>query len=66
MILLKTIELKLTHANAYYEIAYAYEEIGYIKEAIESYKKFIFYSPPENYQIIEIAKNRIQILENFN
>src|SRR3990170_1092392 len=59
----KAIELNPEYPDVYFNKAQLCEKTGRIREAVETYKEFIRYAPPQYSRIIEHAKQRIIKLE---
>src|SRR3972149_1948442 len=59
----KDIEINPEYPDVYFNKALLCEKTGRIREAVETYKEFIQYAPPQYSRIIEHAKQRIIKLE---
>lgn len=59
----KAVELNPEYPDVYFNKALLCEKTGRIREAVETYKEFIQYAPPQYSRIIEHAKQRIIKLE---
>lgn len=59
----KALEINPGFAEAYFNKAVACERVGRIREAVEAYKGFIQYAPPQYALYIERVRQRIKELE---
>ena len=59
----KALEINPGFTEAYFNKAVACERVGRIREAVEAYKGFIQYAPPQYALYIERVRQRIKELE---